>query len=82
MSNRFEVIDRKSWVHKTNGNQVSIYGASPIPVSDYEIRVNGYTIRDNKTEEVGRPHGLTRIDRTNRDEVQALADRLNEMMPS
>ena len=80
MPDRFEVIERKSWVNRDTGERASIYGANPFWGGNrgaWEIVADGYTLRDTRTQEVGRPYGLVYRDQTDRADIQALADILN-----
>jgi len=55
--NRYSVIESKVWKHK-DGRTASIYGACPwyseTDRNNWTILVRGWTIKDNKTNEIGR----------------------------
>ena len=85
MKEQFEVIVRKVWYHGPTGKRASVYGANPFWGKNdgtWAVIRDGYTIRDNRTQEIGRPYGLTMIDRNDREAVQALATKLNDHMNS
>ena len=77
---RYELIEQKHWKH-TNGATASIYGACPWTNDwdkpNWDVVSAGFTIRDNKTSEVGRIGWLQSIDQTNKADVQSLVDDLN-----
>ena len=75
--NRYGVIPSKVWKHK-DGRTASIYGALPWyhgnDKDGWKIITRGYTIKDNKTNEIGRvckgPMSLV--------DAQDLAEQLNQ----
>ena len=54
---RYTVVESKVWKH-TSGRTASIYGALPwytkSEKEQWTMESRGYTIRDNKTNEIGR----------------------------
>ena len=80
---RYKLIEQKVWKHK-NGARASIYGSCPWlndnDKPNWRIVVVGFTIRDDKTGEVGRVGALYNppaIDLTDREAVQSVVDTLN-----
>ena len=75
---RYEVVQLRVWQHP-DGRKASVFGALPWHGENdgWEQVPEGFTLRDTKTQEVGRPYGLLRIDGTDHAAVQALADKLN-----
>lgn len=56
MSNAFEVIESRAWVH-TSGRRASIYGAAPWThpgdAPNWSVQSQGWTVRNPHTGEVG-----------------------------
>ena len=77
---RYDIIEQKHWQHK-GGATASLYGAVPwvndTDKYEWDIVSAGFTIRDNKTNEVGRIGALQYLDQTNEVAVHALVDELN-----
>jgi hypothetical protein len=54
---RYEVIPSRSWVNLKTGARASVYGSVPYvndkEAKDWIVKENGYTIKDNKTGNIG-----------------------------